>query len=124
MAQSDVFHLEGGSRFEGRRYGDSQQMKCAEHKGEDLAEDTETSMFSFRSECSKAQSYTVPHNPSACGRLDGHRAVENVAGPSRRTGAFALLLANGHQPPRSNLRTILNAEIPTQIGGRLISNPI
>src|SRR5262249_8008022 len=38
MAQSDVFKLEGGSRFEGRRHGDSQQMKCAKHEGEDLRE--------------------------------------------------------------------------------------
>jgi hypothetical protein len=42
VTQGEVFRLEGGPRFKGRDRGDSQPMKCAEHQGEALTEDTQT----------------------------------------------------------------------------------
>jgi hypothetical protein len=42
VAQSEVLHLKGRARFEGRQQGDSQPMKCADRQTEDFTEDAQT----------------------------------------------------------------------------------
>src|SRR5215831_1371025 len=83
MAQSDVFHLEGGSRFEGRRHGDSQQMKCAEHRGLDGG--YPNSMFSCSSEFSIG---TVPFTAMSCRNSRGCGVSRFLSlSPFRRTSS-------------------------------------